>query len=96
MGQSVSALARFTRAITPDEARALLQEAPRVELRDVPATGVYPWPLEAAGRDEVLVGRIRRAPGHDDSLLLFACGDNLRKGAALSGIQVAERLFSTT
>ena len=64
------------------------------ELRDDPANGVYPSPLEAAGRDEVLVGRIRQAPGHDDSLLLFACGDNLRKGAALNGIQIAERLFS--
>ena len=70
-------------------------EAPGVELRDDPANGVYPSPLEAAGRDEVLVGRIRQAPGHDDALLLFACGDNLRKGAALNGIQIAERLFST-
>jgi aspartate-semialdehyde dehydrogenase len=66
-----------------------------VERRDDPANGIYPSPLDAAGRDEVLVGRIRQAPGHDDSLLLFACGDNLRKGAALNGIQIAERLFST-
>ena len=43
----------------------------------------------------MLVGRIRQAPGQDDSLLLFACGDNLRKGAALNGIRIAERLFST-
>ena len=95
VGHSVSLLARFSRAIAPEEARALLQESPGVELRDDPANGIYPTPLEAAGRDEVLVGRIRRAPGHDDSLLLFACGDNLRKGAALNGIQIAERLFST-
>jgi len=95
VGHSVSLLARFSRAITAEEARALLQEAPGVELRDDPANGIYPSPLEPAGRDEVLVGRIRRAPGHDDSLLLFACGDNLRKGAALNGIQIAERLFST-
>ena len=94
VGHSVSLLARFSRAITPEEARALLQDAPGVNLRDDPANGVYPSPLEAAGRDEVLVGRIRRA-GHDDSLLLFACGDNLRKGAALNGIQIAEMLFST-
>jgi aspartate-semialdehyde dehydrogenase len=66
-----------------------------VELRDDPAAGVYPSPLECAGRDEVLVGRIRQAPGHDDALMLFACGDNLRKGAALNGIQIAERLFPT-
>jgi aspartate-semialdehyde dehydrogenase len=96
VGHSVSLLARFSRVIAPEEARALLQEAPGVELRDDPGNGVYPSPLEAAGRDEVLVGRIRRAPGHDDSLLLFACGDNLRKGAALNGIQIAERLFATT
>ncbi|HZB78935.1 MAG TPA: aspartate-semialdehyde dehydrogenase [Actinomycetota bacterium] len=91
---SISLLARFSRAITPEEARELLSEAPGVELRDDPVSGVYPSPLEAAGRDEVLVGRIRQAPGHDDSLLLFACGDNLRKGAALNGIQIAERLFA--
>ena len=96
VGHSVSLLARFSREITPEEARTLLQDAPGVALRDDPANGVYPTPLEAAGRDEVLVGRIRRAPGHADSLLLFACGDNLRKGAALNGIQIAERLFSTT
>src|SRR5688572_371251 len=95
VGHSVSLLARFSRPITPQEARGLLAEAAGVELRDDPANGVYPTPLEAAGRDEVLVGRIRQAPGHDDSLLLFACGDNLRKGAALNGIQIAERLFST-
>jgi aspartate-semialdehyde dehydrogenase len=95
VGHSVSLLARFSRPIAPEEARSVLAEAPGVELRDDPANGVYPSPLEAAGRDEVLVGRIRQAPGHDDSLLLFACGDNLRKGAALNGIQIAERLFST-
>ena len=95
VGHSVSLLARFSRAIAPGEARELLEEAAGVELRDDPDNGVYPSPLEAAGRDEVLVGRIRQAPDHDDSLLLFACGDNLRKGAALNGIQIAERLFST-
>jgi aspartate-semialdehyde dehydrogenase len=89
-------LARFSRAVTREDARELLAAAPGVELSDDPENGVYPSPLEAAGRDEVLVGRIRQAPGHDDALLLFACGDNLRKGAALNGIQIAERLFSTT
>jgi aspartate-semialdehyde dehydrogenase len=96
VGHSVSLLARFSRSITPEEARSLLEGTPGIELRDDPANGVYPSPLEAAGRDEVLVGRIRQAPDHDDALLLFACGDNLRKGAALNGIQIAEHLFSTT
>ena len=94
VGHSVSMLARFSRAISPEEARSFLDEAPGVELRDDPANDVYPSPLEAAGRDEVLVGRIRQAPDHDDALLLFACGDNLRKGAALNGIQIAEHLLS--
>jgi aspartate-semialdehyde dehydrogenase len=96
VGHSVSMLARFSRAVTPEDARELLAAAPGVELRDDPGNGLYPSPLEAAGGDEVLVGRVRQAPGHDDALLLFACGDNLRKGAALNGIQIAERLFSTT
>lgn len=93
VAHSVSLLARFDRAIDPDEARSLLRDAPGVEIRDDPVNGVYPSPLEAAGRDEVLVGRIRRAGDHQDALLLFACGDNLRKGAALNGIQIAERLL---
>ncbi|HET9672071.1 MAG TPA: aspartate-semialdehyde dehydrogenase [Actinomycetota bacterium] len=93
VGHSVSLLARFSRSIDPNEARALLRDSPGVDVRDDPANGVYPSPLEAAGRDDVLVGRIRRAGDHDDTLLLFACGDNLRKGAALNGIQIAERLF---
>jgi aspartate-semialdehyde dehydrogenase len=94
VGHSVSLHASFTRPIGPDEGRALLSEAPGVELRDDPSNGIYPSPLDAAGRDEVLVGRVRQAPGHDDTLQLFACGDNLRKGAALNGIQIAERIFS--
>jgi aspartate-semialdehyde dehydrogenase len=94
VGHSVSLLARFDRPIEPHEARELLRGSPGVELRDDPGRDVYPSPLEAAGRDEVLVGRIRRAGDHDDALLLFACGDNLRKGAALNGIQIAERLLA--
>src|SRR5919106_2064366 len=93
VGHSVSVFARFARPFDAEEARELLAAAPGVEVRDDPANDVYPSPLEAAGRDEVLVGRIRQADGHPDGLLLFACGDNLRKGAALNGIQIAERLF---
>src|ERR671937_2861646 len=93
VGHSVSVHATFDRPISPDEAREVLAEAPGVEVRDDPSNDVYPSPLEAAGRDEVLVGRIRRPNGHDDALLLFACGDNLRKGAALNAVQIAEHLF---
>jgi aspartate-semialdehyde dehydrogenase len=92
VGHAVSVHATFARPISPDEAREVLADAEGVLLRDDPANGVYPSTLESAGIDDVLVGRIRQPDGHDDALLLFACGDNLRKGAALNAIQIAERL----
>jgi aspartate-semialdehyde dehydrogenase len=94
VGHAVSIHATFSRPITPDEARDVLRLAPGVELRDDPERGVYPSPLEAAGRDEALVGRIRQDPDRDDALLLFSCADNLRKGAALNAVQIAEHLFA--
>ena len=94
VGHSVSVHATFERPISPDEARAVLAEAPGVQVRDDPVNLVYPSPIEASGIDDVLVGRIRQMPGHDDALLLFACGDNLRKGAALNAVQIAEHVFS--
>lgn len=94
VGHSVSVHATFERPISPDEARAVLAEAPGVQVRDDPANLVYPSPIEASGIDDVLVGRIRQAPGRGDALLLFACGDNLRKGAALNAVQIAEHVFS--
>ncbi len=96
VGHSVSIHATFSRPIGPDEARELLSAAPGVEVRDDPANGVYPSPLEAAGRDDVLVGRIRQSPDRPDALLLFSCGDNLRKGAALNAVQIAEHVFATS
>ncbi|HZD78622.1 MAG TPA: aspartate-semialdehyde dehydrogenase [Actinomycetota bacterium] len=93
VGHAVSILAEFSRAVSVQEAREVLASAPGVQLRDDPANGIYPSPLEAAGMDEALVGRIRRVPGRDDALLLFSCADNLRKGAALNAVQIAEHLF---
>ena len=57
-----------------------------------PAEGIYPLAIAAAGRDEVLVGRIRRDPSHERCLNLWIVGDNLRKGAATNAVQVAELL----
>jgi aspartate-semialdehyde dehydrogenase len=94
VGHSVSVYASFDRAVSVREAREILSGAPGVQLRDDPANGVYPSPLEAAGIDDVLVGRIRRPEGHDDALWLFACGDNLRKGAALNAVQIAEAVLA--
>jgi aspartate-semialdehyde dehydrogenase len=59
---------------------------------DDPADGIYPLAIDAAGRDEVFVGRIRRDPSHERCLNLWVVGDNLRKGAATNAVQVAEAL----
>ena len=87
-GHSLSINAEFARPLSPERARELLAHAPGVKLVDVPT------PLAAAGVDESLVGRIRHDPGVPDGrgLALFISGDNLRKGAALNTIQIAELL----
>ncbi|MDX1889739.1 aspartate-semialdehyde dehydrogenase [Mycolicibacterium sp. 050158] len=87
-GHSLSINAEFARPITPERARELLSAAPGVKYVDVPT------PLAAAGADDSLVGRIRQDPGAPDGrgLALFVSGDNLRKGAALNTIQIAELL----
>jgi len=96
VGHSVSLHATFERPLSPGEAREALEAAEGVQVRDDPANEIYPSPLEAAGIDDVLVGRIRRPEGHDDELLLFACADNLRKGAALNAVQIAELVVTPT
>jgi aspartate-semialdehyde dehydrogenase len=63
-----------------------------VELADDIDNAVYPMPLNASGKEEVLVGRIRKDQGFDNGLSLFVAGDNLWKGAALNAIQIAEKL----
>jgi aspartate-semialdehyde dehydrogenase len=93
-GHSAAIYARFSRPVTPDWARGVLAGSPGVRVVDDPGAGEYPTPLDAAGIDEVLVGRIRPAAARDDALLLFASGDNLRKGAALNAVQIAERVFA--
>jgi aspartate-semialdehyde dehydrogenase len=94
VGHGVSILATFSRPLPVDEARAAIGAAPGVELLDDPDRGVFPTPMAAAGRDVGLAGRIRAVPGRDDQLALFACADNLRKGAALGAVQIAERFVS--
>jgi aspartate-semialdehyde dehydrogenase len=91
-GHSVSANVQTRDPLEPDECRELLSGAPGVTVVDDPANGLYPLALEAAGRDDVLVGRIRRDPSHERCLNLWIVGDNLRKGAATNAVQVAELL----
>ena len=85
-GHSLSINAEFDQPITPERAREVLADAPGVALADIPT------PLDAAGIDPTIVGRIRRDPTVPNGLALFLSSDNLRKGAALNAIQIAEEL----
>ncbi len=78
--------------LSPERARELLEAAPGVEVLDDPAKALYPLAIDASGRDEVFVGRIRRDPGNERALDLWIVADNLRKGAALNAVQLAELL----
>jgi aspartate-semialdehyde dehydrogenase len=91
-GHSESVNVQTGEDLTPEDCRALLAEAPGVIVVDEPGAGRYPMAVDATGRDEVLVGRIRRDPGHERCLNLWVAGDNLRKGAATNAVQVAELL----
>ena len=87
-GHSLSISAGFSNPISPEDARRLLIKAPGVELADIPT------PLMAAGVDPTFVGRIRRDSTLENGLSLFLSGDNLRKGAALNAVQIAEELLA--
>src|SRR5215210_6248150 len=91
-GHSVSANVQTRDPLSPEECRELLSGAPGLTVIDDPADGLYPTALDAAGRDDVLVGRIRRDPSHERCLNLWIVGNNLRKGAATNAVQVAELL----
>ena len=91
-GHSVSANVQTREPLSPEECRELLASAPGVVVVDDPANALYPTAIDVAGRDEVLVGRIRRDPSHERCLNLWIVGNNLRKGAATNAVQVAELL----
>jgi aspartate-semialdehyde dehydrogenase len=87
-GHALSMNIEFDRAISVEAALALLGVAPGVVVTDVPN------PLDATGKDPVFVGRVRRDPTVEHGLVLFVAGDNLRKGAALNAVQIAEVLLA--
>jgi aspartate-semialdehyde dehydrogenase len=87
-GPSLSINAEFAGPLSAERARELLAGAPGVTLSDVPT------PLTAAGRDDTLVGRVRRDPSVEHGIALFVSGDNLRKGAAVNAVQIAEALLA--
>lgn len=90
VGHSVSLTLSLEREVSPDDAREIIASFPGVRVVDEPWSGVYPTPHDAAGIDEILVGRVRKNDLVPNGLSLFASGDNLRKGNALNAIQTAE------
>ena len=94
VGHSESVNIQTREPLSPEACRELLAAADGVLVVDAPGQGVYPLARDVAGRDEVLVGRIRRDPSHERCLNLWVVGDNLRKGAATNAVQVAEVLHA--
>jgi len=91
-GHSEAVNVQTRRELTPERARELLDGAPGVTVLDDPAAALYPLAIDASGQDDVFVGRIRRDPGHERALDMWVVADNLRKGAALNAVQLAELL----
>jgi aspartate-semialdehyde dehydrogenase len=82
----------FDQPFDPAVARAAIVRAPGVELVEDWENNYFPMPIDASGKDDVLVGRIRRDISHPNGLELWLCGDQIRKGAALNAVQIAELL----
>jgi len=93
IGHSVAAHVEFERPMPADEVRAVLREAPGVVVQDDTAHDIYPTPLDAAGKDPVYVGRIRDDASNPNGVAMWISSDNLRKGAALNAIQIAETMI---
>jgi len=94
-GHSEAVHVEFSSAMSPDDARRILAQAPGIKVLDDPVISLYPQPWSAAGTDEVFVGRIRRDASNSRSLVMWIVADNLRKGAALNAVQIAEELIKS-
>jgi len=90
IGHSEAVNVEFTDPIAPEDARRILAQAPGVKVLDDPSVSLYPMPWLAAGSDDVYVGRIRADASHPKGLVMWVVADNLRKGAALNAVQIAE------
>ncbi len=95
-GHSESVNIETEKKITAQEARELLSKAPGVVVIDNPEKNEYPLPIYASGRDEVFVGRIREDESIENGINMWVVSDNLRKGAALNAVQIAEELVKMT
>lgn len=94
---SASVNLTFAEPVTEDEVREILRNAPGISLIDDRAANRFPMPIDASGKDDCLVGRIRQDMSQPDGrgIELFVCGDQLRKGAALNAIQIVEHIAAT-
>jgi len=77
----------------PDDAHRILAQAPGVKVLDDPAISLYPQPWSVGGTDEVFVGRIRKDESHPNGIAMWVVADNVRKGAALNAVQIAEEMI---
>lgn len=93
-GHSEAIHVEFANPMNPEEARSILANAPGVKVLDDPSVSLYPHPWTAAGTDEVFVGRIRRDASNPNGLAMWVVADNVRKGAALNAVQIAEHLIA--
>ena len=91
-GHSEAVSVEFSRSMTPEEAKRLLIQAPGVKLLDDTSISLYPHPWMSGGTDEVFVGRIRRDVSCSNGLVMWVVADNIRKGAALNAVQIAEEM----
>lgn len=90
---SIAIHAQFDRPFTVEEVHAVLGKTPGVKVLDDLSKGDYPMPIDFQGQDDVGVGRVRIDPSLKNGLALWTCGDNIRKGAALNAVQIAEKLI---
>jgi len=93
IGHSESVHVEFTSPISPDDAASILAQAPGIRILDDTTISLYPQPWSAAGTDEVFVGRIRHDASNPKGLVMWIVADNLRKGAALNAVQIAEEMI---
>ncbi|KPJ48847.1 MAG: aspartate-semialdehyde dehydrogenase [Dehalococcoidia bacterium DG_22] len=94
VGHSAAVHVELSRPMSVDEVRSILREAPGITVQDEPSISLYPQPWTAAGRDDVFVGRLRHDASHPNGFAMWVVADNLRKGAALNSIQIAEELIA--
>ncbi len=94
IGHSEAVHVEFSRPMSPDDVQDTLSEAPGITVLDEPSVNLYPTPVAVAGKDDTYVGRIRQDASHPNGIAFWLVSDNLRKGAALNAIQIAEELVA--